>query len=95
MVMPAIIAGKITPKNATNFLKPELTKKAFVQVINTKMFIAIWIQPANKFKLVIISVKFAIKKKMIAVPPEIVIHLVLCSFIIKFSYTRVYYIKTV
>jgi hypothetical protein len=72
--MLARITGITTPQNATNFLNPELCKNALLQTPKTKIFTAIWQNPAITDEPLNTFVKFAIMKKLSPVIPEIVIH---------------------
>lgn len=79
-VMLAMMTGTIVPKNATNFLNPELWTNPLLQVINTNVFTAIWSTPATTSRPRKISVKFAIRKNKNPVAPEMAIHFELLFF---------------
>lgn len=69
-----MITGTIVPQKAMNFLSPELCTNALLQTMNTNPFTASCIQPAITAEPVNKFVKFAIKKKLNPVIPEINIH---------------------
>lgn len=66
--------GTTVPPKAMNFFNPELSRKAFPQTINTNPFTASCIQPAISVEPINRFVKFAIRKKLNPVMPEISIH---------------------
>jgi len=80
VILP-MITGTIVPQKAINFLNPELFLNPLLQTTNTNPFTASCRQPAITAEPVNKFVKFAIKKKLNPVMPEIIIHFLITDLL--------------